>query len=169
VDVIKLLLSEFIFCICQCHCQWWVNSSVDITLYSGYSAADVYRQWRESGHIVNWILPWKTNTLSVSPFNHSCIAIRASELDCSYDISLIVARMHFYILPHLSVIFVFLFGSIYSFSFGFVSQKYFLVLDLFQFLNIFYRDVKFVFFQIWISTSKIQIKFKLRLYICGEA
>jgi len=31
------------------------------------------------------------------------------------------------------------------------------------------RDVKFVFFPIWISTSKIRIKFELRLYICGEA
>lgn len=69
-----------------------MNSSVDVTLYGGYSDADVYRQWRESGHIVNWILPWKANTLSVSPFNHSCIAVRASEYDCSYDISLIITR-----------------------------------------------------------------------------
>jgi len=76
-----------------CCFQWSVNSSVDVTLYSGYSATDVYRQWYESGHIVNWILPWKANTVSVSPFNHSCIAVRASEVDCIYDISLIVTRM----------------------------------------------------------------------------
>jgi len=79
------------------HFQWSVNSSVDITLYSGYSAVDVYRQWRESGHIVNWILPWKANTLSVSPFNHSCVAVVASDSDCSYDINLIITRMSPYI------------------------------------------------------------------------
>jgi len=73
--------------------QWYVNSSVDITLYSGYNAVDVYRQWIESGHIVNWILPWKANTLSVSPFNHSCIAVAALEYDCNFDINLIITRM----------------------------------------------------------------------------
>ena len=76
-----------------CWLQWSVNSSVDITLYSGYSPEDVYRQWMESGHIVNWILPWKANSLSVSPFNHSCIAVKASEYDCNYDISLVITRM----------------------------------------------------------------------------
>jgi len=84
-----------------------VNSSVDITLYSGYSPVDVYRQWIESGHIVNWILPWKANTLSVSPFNHSCIAVRAEEYDCNYDISLIITRM----LTCYFVLFIFVLGD----------------------------------------------------------
>jgi len=75
-----------------------VNSSVDVTLYSGYGAVDVYRQWRESGHIVGWILPWKANSLSVSPFNHSCIAVRASEPNCTYDISLIITRLYLHFL-----------------------------------------------------------------------
>jgi len=90
VSSFSISLPERVYSVCF---QWSVNSSDDVTLYSGYSAADVYRQWLESGHIVNWILPWKANTLSISPFNHSCIAVRASEYNCQFDISLIVTCM----------------------------------------------------------------------------
>jgi len=99
---------------------------------------DVYRQWRESGHIVNWILPWKANTLSVSPFNHSCIAVRASELGCSYDISLIVTGMFYIIVSYpfqLIAMFVFLFLV----SVSVVEIKMlFIVLDFFSVFIIFF-------------------------------
>jgi len=52
----------------------------------------VYRQWLEANHIVNWILLWKANSLSVSPFNHSCVAVSVSEYDCSYEIQLVITR-----------------------------------------------------------------------------